>query len=155
VHEAEFALDLLIHVDRLKTARFAGLGVIFYRAPMLLPVIPLGSRASLPYDLPVRGLAEIGAVLSALADAGSPLHDGFHLVDVESKQLTHVAQFVAPPLPSPTERFSGSWPSGARQMTALLVSRLKSVATVGLLSNSEAAVYSDGVLTLSVPTAST
>ena len=41
-------------------------------------------------------------------------------VDVQSLALTHISQFIAPPLDRLADIASDVWPTGARQMTALL-----------------------------------
>lgn len=145
----DFTLLVLHRVSKLLTPNFSGLGVIFYRPPMILPVLSLGDFGRFPCEHPIQGVERIADILAGLADESSAFHDGFHLVDIESKRLTHVAQFVAPPLPSVGEQKRG-WPLGARQMTALLSSRLNSVATVGLLSEQEATVFANGELICSV-----
>jgi hypothetical protein len=144
--DLEFSMSVLQRVARSLTPGFTGLGVIFYRSPALLPVVPLGNPSRLPYELPIAGFERIAATLAELADARCPFHDGFHLLDLGSQALTHVAQYVSPPLPTGDELQSASWPSGARQMTALLASRIGAVSTVGLLSSVEATVFAKGHL---------
>lgn len=145
-YHAEYYISLLRRVSQIRTPHFTGLGVIFYRGPMNLPVIPLGDAAQATQIVPVQGEDSVAKVLAEVSDASSPFHDGFHLVDVNSGELTHLAQFVVPPLPEEKLQGTKMWPTGARQMTALLVSQLESVTAVGLLSRGEASVYIDSKL---------
>ena len=146
----EFAVRLLCKTSALRTRDFTGLGVIFYLPPARLPVVPLGRPSEGHYDYPVVGEDRIAQVLAEIADLSSPLHDGFHLVDADIKGLTMTAQFVAPPLPPVGDEPPSGWPSGARQMTALLVSNLETVAAVGLLSAQDVIVFSRGAVVRSV-----
>jgi hypothetical protein len=49
------------------------------------------------------------------------MHDGFHLIEAKSGDLTHIAQFVSP-LDVALANPLAVWPQGARQMTAKLIS---------------------------------
>lgn len=142
-------LELLREVSARRTSAFGGLGLIFYMAPLELPVLGLGPRASFPHSLPVFGRVAIGALLAEISDLGCAWHDGFHLMDAERRGLTHVAQFVSPPLPESLLDEGTSTPMGARKMTALLTSRLDSVVCVALLSASgDILIYKNGSIAL-------
>lgn len=62
------------------------------------------------------------------------MHDGFHLIEAKSGDLTHIAQFVSPPLDVALANPFAVWPQGARQMTALLISTLPQVETAAVIS---------------------
>ena len=142
-------LELLQEVSARRSSAFGGLGLIFYVAPLSLPVLGLGPRASFPHSLPVFGRVAIGELLAEISDLGCSWHDGFHLVDAERQALTHVAQFVSPPLSQSVLDEGTGTPMGARQMTALLTSRLESVVCVALLSGSEdILIYKNGSIAL-------
>jgi hypothetical protein len=87
-------------------------------------------------------------VLARTARLSSPWHDGFHFVHTGSPSLTHLCQFIAPPLPNPAAPPPRA--SGARHMTALLASKVVGIAAIGLLTHERAAsIYEAGRLTLS------
>lgn len=136
-------LDVMTGVQKLRSADFSGLGVVFYLPPLRLPAVSLG-RGILP-DLPITGVPSIVAALAQLSDKKSAWHDGFHLVDAQLGAITHIAQFIAPPL-GPAQRIAPQGrPTGARQMTALLTSTLPGVFAVALLTAAdEILVYSGG-----------
>jgi hypothetical protein len=123
---------------------FAGIGVIFYRQLGSLPFIGLAVHPDNGIDLPVTGRAAIATTLAKISSLGSGWHDGFHFVDVEREALTHLSQFVSPPLP----RSPALSPrvSGARHMTAALASRVQGVLGVGILTNGrEISYFSSGI----------
>jgi hypothetical protein len=120
-----------------RSPNFSGLGVVFYHELNLLPRLSLGSpEQSLP-SLPVSGIEQIANTLITIADNTSPWHDGFHLVDTTSWTLTHVSQFLSPTLPTDEREIGLPRPTGARNMTALLVSKIESVDCVGLLNQAK------------------
>ena len=98
--------------------------------------------------LPVQGTDAIASTLANISSASSPWHDGFHLVDFTGPALTHISQYLAPPVGTRgTEVLGIQRPTGARHMTALLVSQLEGVACVGLLPrHAEPTVFERGVL---------
>ena len=66
------------------------------------------------------------------------------MIDVKSQSLTHLSQFLAPPLTG-LAQLPEDLPGGARQMTALLTSLIPGIAYVGVLSMSnEVVVYKNG-----------
>lgn len=143
------AIEVMRELKRLRTSDFSGVGVVFYMPPLELPIAPLGRSSTAKPKLPVRGVYEIAKTLASVSDRSSLWHDGFHLVDAQSFALTHIAQFLAPPLKYVPDIASDAQPTGARQMTALLTSRLPCVVSVALLSaNGEASFYSGGVLNM-------
>ncbi len=134
-HATDFAFDLLDRVRAKASASFTGLGLIFYVAPLRLPVAALGDESLFQPVLPVEGVANIADVLVAISSVASLWHDGFHLVDVRAGTLTHVCQFLAPPPEVLPAVRRGMLPIGARQMAALAGSRIESVACAALLSD--------------------
>ncbi|MBI5269679.1 MAG: hypothetical protein HY856_08390 [Burkholderiales bacterium] len=127
---------------------FAGLGVVFYYSLAALPHLQLEVVGDGRFDLPVVGLEAIGELLARTARRSSPWHDGFHLVHAGSGALTHLCQFIAPPLPGAADAAPRA--GGARHMTALLASKVAGVAAVGLLTHERtASIYEAGRLTLS------
>lgn len=132
--EIQFAIELMKAIRRERTEAFSGLGVVFYVSPANLPIAALGRDFSTRPKLPVSDMQEIVHVLSTVADRNSPWHDGFHLVDMTRSALTHLSQFVSPPLDGVNHIPADARPTGARQMTAQLTSQLPGVGCVALLS---------------------
>jgi hypothetical protein len=96
--------------------------------------------------LPVPGVNEIAEVLARVADARSPWHDGFHLVDVAREELTHLSQFLSPDLGRVANLPALHRPFGARQMASLLTSNIAGIASVGLITPSgEMSYFATGV----------
>ena len=105
-----------------------------------------GSRTATRPALPTSGLEAIALMLANVSDQASLWHDGFHLIDMSSQSLTHISQFIAPPLNSLLQLLENR-PNGARQMTALLTSMIPGIAYVGVLSTSaEIVVYENGTV---------
>lgn len=128
-----FALEVLRAAGAQLPADFTGLGVIFYSRLDALPFIGLEVDSDNGIGLPVTGLAAVAMTLANVSGLGSSWHDGFHLVDAKSEALTHLSQFVSPPLPSSPTMVPKV--SGARHMTAALASRVQGVLGVGILTN--------------------
>ncbi|TDN63936.1 hypothetical protein B0G77_7627 [Paraburkholderia sp. BL10I2N1] len=142
----EFAFHLLDAVSSIATENFSGLGILFYRGPLRLPVVPLGDQTLFDPALPVAGFENIARVLASISTVASVWHDGFHLVDVETTQLTHASQFFAPPVEILQASVQHGTPMGARQLAAMAGSRMDTVACTGLLSKtSDPVVFSGGV----------
>lgn len=129
---------------------FAGLGIVFYDSLEALPHLQLEASGDERFDLPVGGLEHICDVLARTARQSSRWHDGFHFVHAGSSSLTHLCQFIAPPLPDASDAPPRA--SGARHMTALLASKVAGIAAIGLLTHERvASIYEAGRLTLSEP----
>ncbi len=142
----DFAFELLDAVRRFTGDDFTGLGILFYRGPLRLPVVPLGDAALFKPELPVTGCERIAEILAAISTVASVWHDGFHLVDVGGGQLTHVSQFFAPPIECLQASVPLGAPVGARQLAAIAGSRLDTVACTGLLAkHAEPLIFCDGV----------
>jgi len=145
---ATLAFDLLERTAEHRPADFGGLGVVFYWHLEALPRLALGDQDHLVPALPVSGLGAIASTLAGISSVSSPWHDGFHLVDLSGPALTHASQYLAPPIDLLGATDIGlSRATGARHMTALLVSQLEGVACVGLLTtHGEATVFERGLL---------
>lgn len=127
-------------------AAFSGLGLIFYHSPMRLPVVPLGHQSLFQPPLPIAGADAIAEALARISVIDSPWHDGFHLIDARSVEMTHVSQFFSPPLDVGRLPVSAV-PVGARHMAAVLGSILPTVEVVALLTKrGESFVFKNGTL---------
>jgi hypothetical protein len=146
--QALSALQLLRQAAPRLAGDFAGLGIVFYDSLAALPHLQLEVSGDERFDLPVYGLDPICDVLARTARRSSRWHDGFHFVHAGSASLTHLCQFIAPPLPNASDAAPRA--SGARHMTALLASKVAGIAAIGLLTHEGAAsIYEAGRLTLS------
>lgn len=142
------ALHLLRHAAPTLPSDFAGLGIVFYDSLKALPHLQLEVVGDERFNLPIRGAELICDVLARTARLSSPWHDGFHFVHAGSGSLTHLCQFIAPPLPNVSDATPRA--SGARHMTALLASQVAGITSIGLLTHEHAAsIYEAGRLTLS------
>ncbi|MFM0232160.1 hypothetical protein [Paraburkholderia sediminicola] len=142
----DFAFGLLDAVRGIAPDDFNGLGILFYLGPPRLPVVPLGDQTLFNPALPVTEFQHIARVLASISTVASVWHDGFHLVDVKTAQLTHISQFFAPPIEILKASVPRGTPMGARQLAAVAGSRMDTVACTGLLSkNADPIVFSGGV----------
>lgn len=139
---------MLRHVAPKLSSDFAGLGIVFYESLKTLPYLQLEVLSDERFDLPVTEPELIWNVLARTARLSSPWHDGFHFMHAGSMSLTHLCQFIAPPLPSLSDAAPRA--SGARHMTALLASKVSGIAAIGLLNREHSAtLYEGGLLTWS------
>jgi len=142
--DQDFPVILLEQIKRLRSKSFSGIGIVFYSHLEKLPTVPLGHLSAIKPDLPVFGIETISRILAKVSDRASPWHDGFHMIDIQSQSLTHLSQFLAPPLKG-LAHLPDDLPSGARQMTALLASLVPGITYVGVLSmGNEVFVYKNG-----------
>ncbi len=140
---------LLLKLAADRQADFVGIGIIAYSTLEGLPVVPLGSVSNAQLDLPVSDKNNVMIVLSSLATRQSARHDGFHLIEANSGNLTHIAQFVSPPLGPALANPHAAWPHGARQMAAILISTLPQVEIAGVVSaDGDVQLYENGVQTI-------
>ena len=80
-------------------------------------------------------LKNINETLLRISTYSSAYHDGFHFYDINSKKLTHISQFISPPLESVAYmNIENIIPCGAREMTAYLTSSIQGIFCVGLIS---------------------
>ena len=137
--------DLLGQVQSHATHAFSGLGLIFYSSLADLPIVALGDQALFPQTLPVADRRTLASLLAEISTFTSPWHDGFHLIDASSFALTHISQFLSPPVELLRQSNSQGLPLGARHMAAMAGSRIASVSYTALLSNKGApAVFQQG-----------
>ena len=127
--------DLLGQVQSHATHAFSGLGLIFYSSLADLPIVALGDQALFPQTLPVADRRTLASLLAEISTFTSPWHDGFHLIDASSFALTHISQFLSPPVELLRQSNSQGLPLGARHMAAMAGSRIASVSYTALLSN--------------------
>jgi hypothetical protein len=145
----EFATTLLRCVALQLPTDFTGVGVVFYENLDALPFLGLEVFPAQQFRLPVNGLESIASTLACASSAKSGWHDGFHFVDVSGQQLTHLAQFISPPLPPTNESVPKA--SGARHMTAMLATKVEGIVGIGVLTHGhELAYFERGVQTLRV-----
>lgn len=148
----QMATDMLKATHSSRSGDFVGVGVVLYAPPLDLPAVPLGGWASARPKLPVSGTQAISNALIALSGRGCAWHDGFHFVDASACALTHVSQFLAPDLERAQADAPDELPTGARQLTALLVSGYPSVLCVGLLTvDEQITIYREGRLHARTP----
>lgn len=131
----DFVFDILDQVRENSSPTFTGLGLIFYYSPLHLPIASLGDQSLFNPALPANDIDAIVKVLGGISNVDSPWHDGFHLVDIGARSLTHICQFLAPPLPLLGTPMHGAMPVGARYLAAIAGSRITSVACTALLSS--------------------
>lgn len=148
--QVQAATRLLSQISRKLTEDFSGLGIVFYDSLLALPFLPLEAGGDESFELPVCGLDAVGDVLARTARRSTRWHDGFHLLHTDPFRLTHLCQFISPPLPKAGELVPRA--SGARHMTALLASRVGGIVAVAILTQERvASIYESGVLTRSEP----
>jgi len=119
--EFEWIKTLVQDVRAIAGAEFSGLGLIAYRRPLGLATLRLAPRYSLPKSIP-GDPGQTAKFLAELSLKSSPAHDGFHLLDVDARQITHPCSYIAPSIPSRAARLLPDRPIGARFATALLAS---------------------------------
>lgn len=140
-----FLIEILKQIQEKKTKGFSGLGIIFYTSISSLPHVSLGGLKVAKPKLPISDLNSIYDVLIEISDIQNSWHDGFHLINIDTFELTHISQYISPPI---NESFPGNSydrPTGARQMTALLASTLKFIEYVCILNGkNEIIIYRYG-----------
>jgi len=126
------ARKLLTAIASHRSDNFTGVGIVFYVDLSNLPYLQLTNELEDPTATRFDG-HDIAEVLLSISTQSSALHDGFHFVDEKSWNLTHLSQFISPPIPyNASQRFHGT---GARLMAAALASVLPGICYVGLVSN--------------------
>jgi hypothetical protein len=131
-NSTERAEQVLRAIAHLRDQDFTGVGVVFYEGLAHLPHLQL-TDSTVKADPRQFAEVDLAVALSSISVMSSPLHDGFHFVDARNGQLTHLSQFISPPIPSDAaHRFRGT---GARLMAALLTSLLPGIVCVGLVSH--------------------
>ncbi len=142
-----FSLDQLIHNSLIEICQncnddFSGLGIVYYENLIHLPYISL-HKEELLLDIESKNFNE---TLIKISRYSSAYHDGFHFINVESKKITHISQYISPSLESVANiNMNHIIPCGAREMTAFLTSNIEGVFCVGLISaNKTIKIFKDG-----------
>ncbi len=149
IYSTDQAHQILKSLSLNRTAGFAGIGIVFYQDLKKVSHIELGHSTVDRPHLPIYRVEEIIFTLVSVADISSPWHDGFHFICSNPVSLTHLSQFIAPSLQLYDSTPLRERPSGARHMTAALVSNSTGVDCVGLLtSNGEISIFRNGVVEL-------
>lgn len=124
---------------------FSGLGVVVYRGCFeSLPVSPLLQKSEI--EPTIDESACIARFLLSISQYSNIQHDGFHFIH-ELKGLTHVCQFVSPPIPP--EHKPKQYGVGARYRSAELTSLLDSISAVLVVErNGNIRTFVNGMMTL-------
>lgn len=142
---ARAALDLLKRVNCILTPDFSGLGIVIYESLAALPYLPLESGTDETLSLPVVGLDSVSVALARAASRSTRWHDGFHFLTADAQRLTHMSQFISPPLTAAAR--ASATARGARQMTALLTSRVAGIHLTAVITQERfALLYEAGAL---------
>lgn len=124
--------DSLIEICSNSSKGFSGLGVIFYKSLNNLPYLTLHEE-KLPSNLCFGNLIK---TLLKISDYSSPYHDGFHFIDTQTMEITHISQYISPPVELINDlNLETIIPCGAREMTAFLTSKIHGILYVGLISS--------------------
>ena len=111
---------------------FTGLGIVFYKSLNNLPYLTLHEKklsSDLCFSYPVKTLLKI-------SEYSSPYHDGFHFIDIKTMEITHISQYISPPVELINDlNLEAITPCGAREMTAFLTSKIDGILCVGLISS--------------------
>ena len=141
---SSFCIELLRRVAEEAEADFSGVGFICYSDLSSLPHLALDVPQDSIRALPIIGVSATGAFLAEASRASSPLHDGFHLIAVQSFALTHACHFIAPVIPP--DQSDLQLAAGARHMSAQLASRAQGVEAAALITkDGTGVVYESGI----------
>lgn len=127
-------INTLVALAEMSTADFSGAGFILYNDITQLSKyhcnlvndgkniqsLKIGTKAILDY-------------LSIISKYQHPYHDGFHFINGEG-ELTHVAQFIAPPINRNLPNTPGH---GARTFCSLSASCIPGVQMIGSISSNQ------------------
>lgn len=143
----KFERTILHEVSNRRSETFSGIGIVFYEDLSNLPRIPLMGPDTMRPGLPISDTSNIVSTLASTANKSSRWHDGFHFVDYSAQSLTHLSQFLSPPLTATSFFEEEQWPSGARQATAIMASLVIGIKCVGLIrTDGKVIIYRDGKL---------
>lgn len=124
--------DALIEICHNSNIEFTGLGIIFYKSLNNLPYLTLHEN-KLSSDVCFSDLIK---TLLKISEYSSPYHDGFHFIDVQTMEITHISQYISPPVELINDlNLEAIIPCGAREMTAFLTSKINGILYVGLISS--------------------
>ena len=111
---------------------FTGLGIVFYKSLNNLPYLTLHEKklsSDLCFSDPIETLLKI-------SERSSPYHDGFHFINIQTMEITHISQYISPPVGLIDNlNLENIIPCGAREMTAFLTSKIDGILCVGLISS--------------------
>ncbi|WP_067099231.1 diadenylate cyclase [Marinomonas atlantica] len=125
-------IDLLNSLSFNRSNDFSGIGIVFHKNLVKLPHTQLIDTDKCLKTVPIES-DEIEATLSAVSKISSPYHDGFHFIDTNNWKISHLSQYISPPIPKDAElQF---FASGARMMSAILASLISGIIFVGLVSS--------------------
>lgn len=138
--DREWLLALFNYLRHSRGNEFSGLGLVFYRQPMVLPVIGLSTmEMDVPDSVDAR---DVGEFLLRVSNLNSLNHDGFHLIDSATMRITHLSQFFSPPVNvEQVDIAEDSRPIGARYMAALLGSLIPSVEMTAVLGKKDDGIF--------------
>ncbi|WP_152996312.1 hypothetical protein [Pseudomonas aeruginosa] len=129
--EINQALSLLKSISKNRESDFSGTGLIFYSDLSELPFLQLENESIKP-NAAIFSDCEIDSAICQISKPKDPLHDGFHFIDIETWKITHVSQFISPPIPNDAaQRFRGT---GSRLMSAYLASLITGIKCAGIVS---------------------
>lgn len=129
--EINQVLSLLKSISKSHDSDFSGTGLIFYSDLSELPFLQLGNESIKP-NTAIFIDYEIDSAIRQISTPKDPLHDGFHFINIEAWKITHVSQFISPPIPhDAAQRFRGT---GSRLMSAYLASLITGIKYTGIVS---------------------
>lgn len=130
--------SLLRQIGSAVDHEFAGLGLIFYTSMDALPHLALSTPPHETTLKDARGEARVAEILVNVSALRSPWHDGFHFIRTHDFALTHIAQFVSPPIIAAL----GNRPieGGARHVSASLSSEVDGISLTAVLPASGSGV---------------
>lgn len=122
---------------------FAGAGLIIYRDIRALAHIALRDNSLDAEFKNSVGEQAVANAIKNIANINSPWHDGFLFIRSDDFELTHIAQYVSPPIPRGIKFTASGF--GARRMTAVLSSLVTGIElTVVLSRHGEVMVFERG-----------
>ncbi|WP_233989800.1 hypothetical protein [Pectobacterium brasiliense] len=129
--ETNQVLGLLKSISKGRESDFSGTGLIFYSDLSELPFIQMGNE-SIKTNSAIFNDCEIDSAIRQISKTKDLLHDGFHFINIETWKITHVSQFISPPIPhDAAQRFRGT---GSRLMSAYLASLITGIKYTGIVS---------------------
>ena len=144
---SELSIKLLKLVATRAGQGFSGMGFLIYHDLSKLPHLALNVPPEGLPSLPLIGLDAISEFLSQASLISSPLHDGFHLIELGSCAMTHACQFIAPAIPANLANLPPA--AGARHMSALLASRTPGIDAAALLGRDGVGIVYESGKTIS------
>ncbi len=135
-----FNLSELLENVYVRSRSFSGIGLVVYSGLESISFTSLRKEKPSLTDLKVDDDSLI-SFLVEISKYGSEFHDGFHFM-TENAKLTHVAQFVSPPI---VESEFIHWDNGARSRAAQYLSFVNGVVLCGIVSSKGGlSIYSNG-----------